>query len=68
MEKRKAYKLLIGRPEEKGPWEDQDTSGWKNTEKDLGKIGCGGVDWIALAQDRDKWRVLVNSEMNLQGP
>jgi hypothetical protein len=35
---------------------------------DLGEGGCGGVDWIGLAQDRDKWRGLVNSVMNLQVP
>jgi hypothetical protein len=35
---------------------------------DLLEIGWGGVDWIGLAQDRDKWRVLVNAVMNLQGP
>jgi hypothetical protein len=33
---------------------------------DLGEIGWGGVDWIRLAQDRDKWRDLVNTAMNLQ--
>jgi hypothetical protein len=35
---------------------------------DLGEIGCGGVDWIALAKDRDKWRALVNAVTNLQVP
>jgi hypothetical protein len=35
---------------------------------DLGEIECGGVDWIALAQDKDKWRALVNAIMNLQVP
>jgi hypothetical protein len=38
-----------------------------NIKKDLGKIGWGGVDWIGLAQDRDKWRALVNGAMNLRG-
>jgi hypothetical protein len=33
---------------------------------DLAEIGCGGVDWADLAQDRDKWRALVNEVMNLQ--
>jgi hypothetical protein len=36
-----------------------------NNKTDLGEIGWGGVDWIGLAQDRDKWRALVNVVMNL---
>jgi hypothetical protein len=39
-----------------------------NINMDLLEIGWGGVDWIALAQDRDKWRALVNAVMNLQVP
>jgi hypothetical protein len=39
-----------------------------NIKMDLGEIGCGGVDWIGLAQDRDKWRALANSVMNFQDP
>jgi hypothetical protein len=35
---------------------------------DLGEIGCGGVDWIGLAQGRDRWRALVNSVLNLRVP
>jgi hypothetical protein len=35
---------------------------------DLGKIGWGGVEWIGVAQDRDNWRTLVNSVMNLRVP
>jgi len=41
-------------------WED-------NIKMDLQEVGCGGVDWIDLAQDRDRWRALVNAVMNLSG-
>jgi hypothetical protein len=39
-----------------------------NIKMDLGEIGCDGRDWIELAQDRDQWRVLVNTVMNLRVP
>jgi hypothetical protein len=39
-----------------------------NIKMNLGEIGCGGIDWIVLAQDRDKWRALVNAVMNLRVP
>jgi hypothetical protein len=39
-----------------------------NIKMDLLEIGCGGVDWIGLAQDRDKWRAVVNAVMNLWVP
>jgi hypothetical protein len=39
-----------------------------NIEMDIGEIGGGGVEWIGLAQDRNKWRVLVNAVMNLRVP
>jgi hypothetical protein len=39
-------------------WED-------NIKMDVQKVGCGGMDWIELAQDRDRWRALVNAVMNL---
>jgi hypothetical protein len=39
-----------------------------NIKMDFGEIGWGGVDWIGMAQDRDKWRALVNLGMNLQVP
>ena len=42
-------------------WED-------NIEMDLQKVGCGGMDWIELAQDRDRWRALVNGVMNTRVP
>jgi uncharacterized protein YebE (UPF0316 family) len=42
-------------------WED-------NIKKDLREVGCGGTDWIELAQDTDRWRAFVNAEMNLRVP
>jgi hypothetical protein len=39
-----------------------------NIKMDVGEIGCGGVDWIGLTQDKDKWRAVVNSVLNLQVP
>jgi hypothetical protein len=58
----------VGKPEGKRPlgrptrrWED-------NIKKDLREIGWGGMDWIDLAQDRDQWRALVNTVINLRVP
>jgi hypothetical protein len=65
-EERNVYKVLIGKPEGKRPlrrprrrWED-------GIRMDFRKIGWGSVDWIQLAQDRDRWRALVNTAMNLR--
>jgi hypothetical protein len=63
-EKRNAYTILVGKPEEKRPrsrWED-------NILMDLTVIGCSGMDWIDLAQDRNQWRAPVNMLMNLRVP
>jgi hypothetical protein len=67
-EVRGVYNSLVGRPEGRRPlgrprrrWED-------NIMMDLMEIGFGGVDWIHLAQDRDRWRALVNTVMNLPVP
>jgi hypothetical protein len=60
------YRVLVGKPEEKRPlgrprrrWED-------NIRMDLQEVGCGGMYWIGLAQDRDRWRAIVNALMNLK--
>jgi hypothetical protein len=67
-EERGAYRILVGRPEGRRPlgrprhrWED-------NTKTDLREVGWGGMNWIELAQDRDRWRALVNVVMNLGVP
>ena len=64
----RCIQLLVGKPEGKRPierprhrWED-------NIKIDIQEVGCGGMDWIELAQDRDRWRVLVNAVMNLRVP
>jgi hypothetical protein len=65
-EERKVYKDLVGKPEGKRPlgrprrrWED-------GIRMDLGEIDLGGVDWIRLAQDRDRWWAVVSAVMNLR--
>jgi hypothetical protein len=67
-EKRKAYRLLVGKPEAKRPFGRIRQRWVDNIKMDLGEIGGGGVDWIGLVQDGDKLRALVNSVMNLQVP
>ena len=67
-ERRGVYRILVGKPEGKRRlwrprrrWED-------NIKMDLQEVGCGGMNCIELAQDRDRWRVLVNAILNLQIP
>ena len=67
-ERRGIYRVLVGKPEVKRllgrprrRWED-------NIMKDLQEVEGGGMDWIELAQDRDRWRALVNAVMNLWVP
>jgi hypothetical protein len=62
------YRVLVGKPEGKIPlgrpkrrWED-------NIRMNLQEVGCGGLDWIRLAQDRDRWRAIVSAVMNLRVP
>jgi hypothetical protein len=67
-EKRNAYRLLVGKPEGKRPL-GRPRHGWvHNIRMDLGEVGWGDVDWIGLAKDRNRWRALVNSIMNLRVP
>jgi hypothetical protein len=63
-EKKNAYRLLVGKRPLGRP-----IHRWVyNIKMDLLEIGWGGVEWIGLAQDRDKWRALVNADMNLWVP
>jgi hypothetical protein len=67
-EGRRVYRVLVGKPEEKRSlgrprlrWED-------NITTDFQEVGCGGMDWIGLAQDRDRWGATVNAVMYLRVP
>jgi hypothetical protein len=63
-EKRNAYRLLVGKLEGKRPLGGPRHRWVDNIRIDLGEIGWCGVGWVGLAQDRDKWRALVNVLMN----
>jgi hypothetical protein len=67
-EKRIAYRLLWESQRERDHWEDQDVGDVDNIRMDLGEVGWGEVDWIGLAQDRNRWRAVVNSVLSLRVP
>ena len=67
-EERGAYRVLVGKPEGKRPLERPRLRWVDNIRMDLQEVRCGYVDWIGLAQDRDRWRTLVNAVMNLRVP
>jgi len=65
-DRRRVFRLLLGKPERKSPlgrprcrWED-------NNKMGLQEVECRGMDWIELAQDRNRWRALVNAVMNIR--
>jgi hypothetical protein len=67
-EKRNAYRLLVRKPEGRRPLGRPRHRWVDNIKRDLGEVGWGDVDWIGLAQDRNRWRLLVNSVLNLRVP
>jgi hypothetical protein len=64
-EKKNAIRLLVGKPKGKRPLGKPRRRWLDNIRMDLVEVGWGDVDWIGLAQDRDRWRALVNSELNV---
>ena len=67
-EERGTYRVLVGKPEGKRPLGRHRRRCVDNIRMYLHEVGCGFVDWIGLAQDRDRWRTLVSAVMNLRVP
>jgi hypothetical protein len=66
--KRNAYRVLVGKPEGERPLGRQRRRWVDNIKMNLRAIGWGGINWIDLAEDRDQWRAVVNTVMNLGVP
>ena len=66
-EERGVYRVLVGEPEGKRPL-GRPRRRWVDIRMDLQEVGCGYMDWIGVAQVRDRWRTLVSAVMNLQVP
>jgi len=67
-EERGVYRILVGKPKGKGPMGRPRRRWVDNIRMDLQEVGCGYMDWIGLAQDRDSWRTLLSAVMNLRFP
>jgi hypothetical protein len=67
-EKRNAYRLFVGKSEGKRPLGRPRRRWVDNIRMDLGEVGGGDVDWIGLAKNRNRWRALVNSVLNIRVP
>jgi hypothetical protein len=65
---RNAYSILVGKPEGKGPLGRPRRRWVDNIKMELREIGWASMEWIDLAEDRDQWRALVNTVMNLRIP
>ena len=62
------YRALVGKPEGRRPLGRPRRRWVDNIRMELREVGCGYMDWIGLAQDRDRWRTLVSAVMNLRVP
>ena len=62
------YRVFVGKPEGERPLARPKRRWVENIRMDLQDVGCGYVDWIELAQDRDRWRTLVSAVMSLRVP
>ena len=67
-EERGVYRVLVGKPEGKSLLGRPRRRWVDNIRTHIQEVGCGYMDWIGLAQDRDKWRTLVSAVMNLRVP
>jgi len=67
-ERRGVHRVLVGKPEGKRPLVRPRRRWEGNIKMDLQEVGCGGMEWIELAQDGDTWRELVNAVMNIRVP
>jgi len=67
-EEMEVYRVLVGKPEGRRPLGRPRRRWVDNIRMDVQEVGCGYMDWIGLAQDRDRWRTLVSAVMNLRVP
>ena len=68
VERRGVYRVLVGKPEGRSPIGRPERRYGNNIRMDIQEVGCGGMDWIEVAQDRDRCRALVTAVMNVRVP